>query len=165
MSVHSKAPYQAPRGQYSDYYHRSQFGRGAFPAFGGSRHQRGHGIGSFLSGLFRSVTPLFKSASRTAGKHLISSGLGVASDLLDGHSLKKSVTHRARTAGRSLLKRALASQNGYKTNTREEPPVKRRATAGRKRRGRVTQKGRGSTRKKTCKTRRVRRNTTRRRLF
>jgi len=49
---------EASSGMYEDYY-RSQIGSG-LPVFEGSLGQRGHELGSMLSGLFRSAMPMIK---------------------------------------------------------------------------------------------------------
>jgi len=44
--------------------------------------QRGHGLGSLLGGLFRSISPLFFSGLRTAGKALIREALRTVGKIL-----------------------------------------------------------------------------------
>jgi hypothetical protein len=64
------------------------------------RGQRGHGIGSILSRLFRSFIPLIKKGGRYLGRQGLRTGVVIAKDILagatpreafneGGHSLKK----------------------------------------------------------------------------
>ena len=80
------------RGAYEDYY-LQQSGSG-LPIFQGSRGQRGHGLGSMLSGLFRSAVPMIKRGLATFGKHALKTGLEIASDVADGASFKDSAKAR-----------------------------------------------------------------------
>src|SRR6187401_2604060 len=80
------------RGMYEDYYLR-QSGSG-LPVFQGSRGQRGHGLGSMLSGLFPSAIPMLKRGLATFGKHALKTGLEIAGDVVDGSSFKDSAKAR-----------------------------------------------------------------------
>ena len=61
---------------YEDYY-TSQTGNG-MPIFAGARYQRGHGLGSMLSGLFsRIILPFFKANGRMMATKAIKTGLRV----------------------------------------------------------------------------------------
>jgi hypothetical protein len=77
---------------YEDYYLR-QSGSG-LPVFQGSRGQRGHGLGSMLSGLFRSAIPMLKRGLATFGKHALKTRLEIAGDVADGSSFKDSAKAR-----------------------------------------------------------------------
>jgi hypothetical protein len=77
---------------YEDYY-MSQSGQGV-PIFQGSRGQRGHGLGSILSGLFRSAVPLLKRGLSFFGKQALRTGAQIANDVVDGHSFKESAKKR-----------------------------------------------------------------------
>jgi len=75
---------------YEDYYSR-QIG-GLMLVFVGSRHQRGHGLGSVLGGIFRRfVIPLFKTHGKALARNALRTGVNVVEDVLDGRTLKKSV--------------------------------------------------------------------------
>jgi hypothetical protein len=82
----------ASRAMYEDYYLR-QSGNG-LPVFQGSRGQRGHGLGSMLSGLFRSAVPMIKRGLATFGKHALKTGLEIAGDVTEGKSFKDSARER-----------------------------------------------------------------------
>ena len=82
----------ASRSMYEDYY-MQQSGSG-LPVFQGSRGQRGHGLGSMLSGLFRSAVPMLKRGLATFGKHALKTGLEIAGDVCEGKSFRDSVRER-----------------------------------------------------------------------
>ena len=83
---------------YVDYYTR-QAGSGVGPVFVGSPYQRGHGIGNFLSSLFRTVFPLVKSGAKAIGKEALNAGFGVLRDQINRKPLKTSLKNRMRAAG------------------------------------------------------------------
>ncbi len=69
---------------------------GGMPVFAGARFQKGHGLGSILSGLFRRVLPFLRANGRNFANKLIDTGLNVAHDVFDngkklGDSLKERV--------------------------------------------------------------------------
>lgn len=74
-------------------YYLEQSGSGV-PVFVGSRGQRGHGLGSLLSSLFRSAFPMIKRGLATFGKHALKTGLEIANDVVEGGSLKESAKRR-----------------------------------------------------------------------
>ena len=67
----------ASRDMYEDYY-TNESGHG-MPVFAGAKHERGHGLGSILSGLFRRIMmPFFRANGRTIASKAIKTGLEVA---------------------------------------------------------------------------------------
>lgn len=82
----------ASRGMYEDYY-VNQSGNGV-PIFEGYRGQRGHGLGSILSGFFRSAMPLLKRGLKILGKEALRTGARIATDVADGQSLGESAKRR-----------------------------------------------------------------------
>ena len=82
----------ASRDLYEKYY-LTQTGDGV-PVYIGSRGQRGHGLGSMLSGLFRSAMPLIRRGLATFGRHTLKTGLEIANDVADGQSVKDSAKRR-----------------------------------------------------------------------
>ncbi len=82
----------ASRHLYEDYYMR-QSGSG-LPIFVGSRGQAGHGLGSILSGFFRSAFPMLKRGLATFGKHALKTGLEIADDMVQGETLRDSAKKR-----------------------------------------------------------------------
>lgn len=59
----------------------NQAGSGYGGIYSGGIYQKGHGVGSFLSGLFRCVFPLLKSGSAVVGSELLKSGANIISDI------------------------------------------------------------------------------------
>lgn len=87
----------------------------------GSPNQRGHGIGSFLGGLFRCVFPFIKKGAKVIGREALRTGVNVAGDMIEKNiSLKDSVRDRARESGINLKRKAedkldtLMKGSGYK---------------------------------------------------
>lgn len=112
-----------------DSYFDTQTGGGGRTGYGGISHvyigspnQRGHGIGSFLGGLFRRIIPLLKQGARTVGKEALRSGMNVASDIIDnGIHPREAFKTRLRESGENLKRKAeekintLMQGSGYKT--------------------------------------------------
>lgn len=93
---------------YESYYCQ-QAGSG-LPVYGGVAVQKGHGLGSILSGLFRTALPVLKKVGATVGKEALKGGLDVASDVMGGDSLKQSLKRRARERGQSFLGRVASGK-------------------------------------------------------
>ncbi|XP_057335056.1 uncharacterized protein F54H12.2-like [Microplitis mediator] len=86
----------------------------------GSPNQRGHGIGSFLGGLFRRVLSFLKSGAKALGKEALKSGINIATDVLDHNvPVKEALSARARESDNNLKRKAqqkidsLMSGSGY----------------------------------------------------
>lgn len=100
--------------EYLEIYHdipQVGLGRGNYSGISqvyiGTPYQRGHGIGSFLGGLFRRVLPFLKSGAKAVGKEALKSGLNIAHDVLDhGVTLKEAARDRLRESGRNLKRKA-----------------------------------------------------------
>jgi len=99
------------RHMYEDYY--SQQVGGQVPVFRGSRYQRGHGLGSVLSGLFRRfVMPLFTTHGKTLALNALRTGMDLADDVLgSGQTLKESVKKRV-PEGIKRTAQSLIDQSG-----------------------------------------------------
>ena len=81
----------SPNDPYLAYYRRQQqrqqlhqVGGTIERVFQGAPNQRGHGIGSFLGGMFRTIVPLIKSGVRVVGDEALKSGLGFLGDVTTG---------------------------------------------------------------------------------
>jgi hypothetical protein len=100
--------------QYDRYY-MDQAGSG-MAHYKGTPNMRGHGgIGQFLSGLFRSVMPMFRSGARALGREALRTGSNVVSDLLHDKPFKHSLKSRLREGGTNLHTRfdnKINSMNG-----------------------------------------------------
>ena len=117
----------ASRRAYEDYYSR-QVG-GQIPVFVGSRHQRGHGLGSVLGGLFRRfVIPLFTTHGKTLALDALRTGMNVADDVLgSGSSFKESVKKRV-PEGIKRTAQTLISQSESGAGRRNTRKRRRRKT-------------------------------------
>lgn len=87
-------------------YYSSQAGSG-LSFFSGSRYQRGHGLGSFLSSLFRTaLLPGLKSAGRYAAKEALHTGKDLIGDIIGGENVKDAAKKRVKEAGARALNAA-----------------------------------------------------------
>ena len=83
---------EANKDLYEQYY-SDQCGSG-MPVYQGSQIQRGHGLGSVLSGFFRNVWPLIRNGLKSLGRHTFKTGVDVANDVVAGSSFKDSARKR-----------------------------------------------------------------------
>lgn len=88
------------------HYYSHQAGSGVGAIYKGAPYQRGHGIGSFLGGLFRSVLPLLKNGAKVVGKEALSAGVGLLSDMINVQPMDESVRSRFKTATSNLKRKA-----------------------------------------------------------
>ena len=136
-----------------DEYFDIQYGRGRH---GSIEHvyignQRGHGIGSFLGGLFRSVLPFLSKGAKAIGKEAIRSGIHIASDVIERDiPLKESFNIRVRDSAKNLKRKAkeklqnILGGSGYKA-AKTSNFIHSNSKRGR---GRVTKSKRKSSKKK-----------------
>lgn len=89
---------------YLQYYHNQAVSGNN--VYQGATYQKGHGIGSFLGGLFRSVMPLFKRGAKAVGKELLSSGVNVVGDIMDRKPIDQSFKSRFTEAKHNLKRKA-----------------------------------------------------------
>jgi len=71
---------ESSHGMYED-YNTSQCGS-SVPVYQGSQGQKRHGLGSVLSGLFRSAMFMMKQGLEFFGKRAIKTGLDVSNDVV-----------------------------------------------------------------------------------
>lgn len=88
------------------HYYSHQAGSGIGAIYKGAPFQRGHGIGSFLGGLFRSVLPLLKNGAKAVGKEALNAGVGLLSDMLNVQPMDESIRSRLKTATSNLKRKA-----------------------------------------------------------
>src|SRR5436190_9505961 len=69
---------------YLAYYRHQQLGHGVSSVYQGAAYQRDHGIGSFLGGLFRTISPLLKSGASAVGREVLRTGVGFLGDIAAG---------------------------------------------------------------------------------
>jgi hypothetical protein len=122
----------------------AQTGSG-LPGFSGLRFQRGAGLGSFLSGLFRLALPIVKSAGKAIGKQTLASGVAALNDIVSGSDPKHALQSRGREALGNLLSSAgntIKDQSGSgvgilirkrKRSTVRKTKTKRSSTAHKRR--------------------------------
>jgi len=127
----------------------SQSGHG-LQMFHGVPYQRGGGLGSLFKGLFRVILPLAKTAGKSIGKEVLSTGLNIAGDALGGKNIKMAAKRRVRKGARRLVTKAkvgLKKQTGgRRKRKRKGTKRKRKVTRKRKRR-----KATGGTKRKRRK--------------
>lgn len=99
MTLNLQDPYLA--------YYKNQLGGGVSAVYRGSPYQRGHGIGSFLGGLFRTITPLLKSGAKAVGKEALRTGINVLSDVVGTNApVKHVISNRMQEFTGSLKRKA-----------------------------------------------------------
>ena len=117
-------PLQRSPKVYEDFF-CSQAGHG-LPVFIGGRSQRGHGIGSFFSGLGRMVLPWIKTGGKALLREGVGTGLQVAQDALAGRNVGESFKEHAKEAGQRLLQGAVqhvaGNQSGSGKRKRKPAP-------------------------------------------
>ena len=151
----------ASKDLYEKYY-INQSGTG-LTVFSGSRGQRGHGIGSMLSGFFKNSLPFIKRGLVAFGKQAARTGLDIAHDVLDEN---KSFTEALETRGKAGIKSLasdavdhLRSQLGSGIRSRKRKRGRVASTKTNKRRRKTStgvRKKRRGTKKKKAKRRRRR---------
>lgn len=111
-----------------EYYRILQNGSGrggGIPrVFVGSSYQRGHGIGSFLGGLFRRVLPYLSKGLRAVGKEALRAGINVIDDVGNNTPLREAVKNRFTETKGNLKRKAeekiknLMKGSGYKVSAK-----------------------------------------------
>lgn len=114
-------------------------GRGVNNIFVGSRGQRGHGVGSFLAGLFRRALPFITKGARAIGKEAVRASVNVIDDITENNmSFTDSLQNRASESGKNLTRKAtnklrnMMEGSGYKSLTRNRITQLRRGSGTRK---------------------------------
>lgn len=114
--------------EYEVYYNDIQSGGnrgGGIPrVFVGSPYQRGHGIGSFLGGLFRKILPYLSRGARVVGKEALRAGMNVIEDVENNTPMKEALKTRLKESGVNLKRKAeekinsLMTGSGYKVSAK-----------------------------------------------
>jgi hypothetical protein len=129
----------ASRHLYENYY-VSQSGHG-MPMFEGYRGQRGHGLGSVLSGFFRSAFPLIKRGLAFLGKEALRTGAKIATDVADGQSFgdatKRRVVERINEVAPGLIPQSGSGRRRRRTHGSKRKHSKKRSRAKRRRLGNI----------------------------
>jgi hypothetical protein len=84
-------------------YYLEQAGSGIGPIYSGPLYQSGHGIGSFLAKIFRTVSPYLRRSARRVGRELLRTGKDVLDDLGNDMNLKESLENRSREAFKRVI--------------------------------------------------------------
>lgn len=85
-------------------YYLNQAGSGIGGVYSSGLYQKGHGIGSFLGGLFRCVLPLLKSGSSALGTELLKSGANIISDIGRNEPVEATIKKRGKETISNLSK-------------------------------------------------------------
>ncbi len=133
-----------PRKQkdWEGFFRSGQHG-GSLVGFRGSRFpQRGAGLGSIFSSLFRSILPVAKSVGKAVGRQALSTGAEAAADTLAGRrSFGDALELRGRQGASKLIKKGIRKMKRRKPQKgRGRTLVKKRKPRRRRRR---VQRGRG----------------------
>lgn len=118
---------------YRSVYNQSGQGYPIIP-FQGSRYQRGHGLGS----IFTKLLPFVKKIAKPIGKSLLTTGLNIAKDTIEGQPLKKSIKSNFKKTGRELATKSIDAllnsprpSNKRKRQSKKSVSSKRSRTAKR----------------------------------
>ncbi len=69
----------------------------------GTPYQRGAGLGSFFKALFRMAIPVIRSAGKQVGKHALTAGANIMTDLVKGQPVLDSVKKHSRAETSKLF--------------------------------------------------------------
>jgi len=111
-------------------YYTKQSG-GGVPHFEGYRGQRGHGLGSILSGLWRSAVPILKRGLSFFLPAALRTGAKIANDVADGRPFMDSAKHRVSERINEYAP-GLISQSGTGRRRRRNTVSRKRKPKGRK---------------------------------
>ena len=94
---------------YNEYHYQyGGGGRGINNVYVGSQHQRGHGLGSFFTGLFRRALPFFAKGARAVGKKALRAGVHILDDVAkNNRSFKEAFKNRINESGQNLKRNAV----------------------------------------------------------
>ena len=156
---------------YEEYYEAQSGGAGGrgggIPrVFVGSPYQRGHGIGSFLGGLFRKILSYLKKGAHAVGKEALRAGINVMEDVENHTPLNESFKNRFAESGKNLKRKAtekikdLMKGSGYKVSVTNptlqfplgyhDPRIAKRSSLCKRKRS-VKRKSKKSVRRKSAK--------------
>jgi len=100
-------------------YYINQAGNGISNYFSGSNFQRGygslkgHGLGGFLGGLFRTILPFLKSGAAAVGREALRTGSHILADAASGEvPLAASVQNHTKEATSNLMQKLNAKLSG-----------------------------------------------------
>ena len=120
----------------SDYY-GNQAGNG-LAHFTGGDYQRGHGLGTVISGLKSHIVPLVNNslvakAAKSLKRKALTAGIEIASDVVSGKKLKTAIKERVFKNKSTSRKKAPTKRKGRKGNAKKKSTsssaANRRATS------------------------------------
>ena len=106
-------------------YYANQVGNG-FGVFQGTPMHTGNGIGSLLRGLAKSTLPLLKAGGKLVGKQLLSTGLGIAEDVVRGKNIREAAKDNFKEGGKALLDDLVGKASGGDKATGKRPAKRKR---------------------------------------
>ena len=151
---------------YDEYHHHyGEGGRGINNIYVGSQHQRGHGLGSFFTGLFRRALPFLTKGARVVGKEALCAGVNILDDVAENNrSFKEAFKNRINESGQNLKCKAVEKLNkimeesGYKglprkilRRRKERSKTIKRKRVGKRKTKRKTKKDKEKTKQKVKK--------------
>ena len=83
--------------------------------FQGTKYQRGSGLGSILTGLFRVAAPLLKKGAIALGKQALKKGISMASNYLEEGRHQPSSKKRKRSSSQRPAKGIKRQRNSFST--------------------------------------------------
>ena len=104
-------------------YYANQVGNG-FGVFQGTPMHTGNGIGSLLRGLAKSTLPLLKAGGKLVGKQLLSTGLGIAEDVVRGKNIREAAKDNFKEGGKALLDDLVGKASGKRPAKRKRKAQK-----------------------------------------
>ncbi|KAG8239653.1 hypothetical protein J437_LFUL019351 [Ladona fulva] len=84
-------------------------GMGVTNVYDGAHYQRGHGIGSFLGGIFRAALPILSKGAKAIGEETMHTGFNLMRDVAQNKPIRDSVLRRLDEAGDNLKRKAVNS--------------------------------------------------------
>ncbi|KAK3929825.1 PURA Adenylosuccinate synthetase, chloroplastic [Frankliniella fusca] len=112
-------------------FYLHQAGGGQY--YAGSSYQKGHGIGSWLGGLFRTVLPLLKSGATAVGREAARAGAHVLADVASGDTFADSAKRHTGEAVQNLKRKAASAMNGSGRPIKRPKPAPKRHTVAKPR--------------------------------
>jgi len=113
-------------------YYAIQAGNGIDTWYRGAPVQRGHGIGSFLGGLFRAALPMLRKGAVAVGKEALSAGANVLDDVAFGVPFKTALDMRMNDATNNLKRKATDKITGLLKGGGYKPKRKKKTTQSKK---------------------------------
>lgn len=98
---------------YANYYIRQAQTGAGMTYFAGLPSQRGHGLGSFLSGMWRSIVlPLLSKSAVAVGREALGAGSHILEDVASGRNFGSSAKQHFANAGQNLATKLSEKMKG-----------------------------------------------------